>query len=302
MLNTSPILITKLLPPRSQDVIASENISPLFSQIKEKKLTTVTAGAGYRKTTLISQAIGELNLKAVWYRLDESDEDFITFLHYLSVGIKKIYPDYGNGILSILNDPRGLKRNHESLLSFYSPENLIRLEFRDNFSELNEQLNKVAPKLSSKDFIDKHPQAWKLVARIRNLRLRIQNLTEASDLVASYPVYNKISNELKDTLLRNPEHPLHTLLRKFCQERNPERLSYIRYVRVPEIEEEVEGEKSESEQEVPKQEEKAAEGKKAKKAKPIEEKKQPVEKKEKPVEKEPEYNIDDIINHLETGG
>ena len=98
MLNTSPILITKLLPPRSQDVIASENISPLFSQIKEKKLTTVTAGAGYRKTTLISQAIGELNLKAVWYRLDESDEDFITFLHYLSVGIKKIYPDYGNGI------------------------------------------------------------------------------------------------------------------------------------------------------------------------------------------------------------
>lgn len=119
MLQASPILKTKLLPPSVPDIIHRESIAPLLAQFKQKQLITVTAGAGCGKTVLIAHATRELDLKTVWYRLDRSDEDFITFLHYLVIGINKIYPAFGAGILSILGDPQGLHRNHESLLTIF---------------------------------------------------------------------------------------------------------------------------------------------------------------------------------------
>jgi len=119
MLQVSSILNTKLLPPSVSDIIHRGRIAPLLSQLKQKQLITVTAGAGCGKTVLIAHAIRELDLQTVWYRLDRSDEDFITFLHYLVIGINKIYPAFGVGILSILGDPRGSHRNHESLLALF---------------------------------------------------------------------------------------------------------------------------------------------------------------------------------------
>jgi LuxR family maltose regulon positive regulatory protein len=119
MLQASPILNTKLLPPSVSEIIHRERIAPLLSQFKQKQLITVTAGAGYGKTTLIAHAIQELDLQTVWYSLDRSDEDFITFLHYLATGVNKIYPKFGVEILSILGDPRGSHRNHEALLTLF---------------------------------------------------------------------------------------------------------------------------------------------------------------------------------------
>lgn len=119
MLQASPILNTKLLPPNVSDIIRREKITLLLSQFKQKQLITVTAGAGCGKTTLIAHAIRELDLQTVWYRLERSDEDFITFLHYLATGVNKIYPESGVEILSILGDPRGSHRKHESLLTLF---------------------------------------------------------------------------------------------------------------------------------------------------------------------------------------
>ncbi|OGP82829.1 MAG: hypothetical protein A2Z08_05550 [Deltaproteobacteria bacterium RBG_16_54_11] len=119
MLQASPILNTKLLPPSISDIIHRERLTPLLSQCKQKQLIIVTAGAGYGKTTLIAHAIHELDLQTVWYRLDRSDEDFITFLHYLATGVNKIYPKFGVEILSILGDPRGSHRKHEALLTLF---------------------------------------------------------------------------------------------------------------------------------------------------------------------------------------
>ena len=119
MLQASPILHTKLVPPSVSAIIHRERTTPLFSQFKQKQFITVTAGAGSGKTTLIAHAIRELDLQTVWYRLDRSDEDFITFLHYLVTGFNKIYPKFGVEILSILGDPQGSHRKHEALLTLF---------------------------------------------------------------------------------------------------------------------------------------------------------------------------------------
>ena len=59
------ILNSKLLIPRYSDIIKRERLHLSFSEIVEKKVTTVIAGAGYGKTTLIAQACEVLDLKRI---------------------------------------------------------------------------------------------------------------------------------------------------------------------------------------------------------------------------------------------
>ncbi len=55
----------------------------------------IIAGAGYGKTTLAAQACQVLKVQAVWYRLDRSDNDFITLIRYLVAGIRQYYTSFG---------------------------------------------------------------------------------------------------------------------------------------------------------------------------------------------------------------
>ncbi|MDY6932998.1 MAG: hypothetical protein SVZ03_02090 [Spirochaetota bacterium] len=68
---------------------------PLLDEIPNKKITNVVAGAGFGKTTLIAQACMYSKVNTVWYRLDKSDKNFITFLSYLIAGIGKYFPEFG---------------------------------------------------------------------------------------------------------------------------------------------------------------------------------------------------------------
>jgi LuxR family transcriptional regulator, maltose regulon positive regulatory protein len=88
-----PILSSKLMPPRITDTIVREKLRPLTAKIPEKKVSTVMAGAGYGKTTLIAQAVEGYD--TAWYRLDDLDRDFATFMSHLVTGIRRLYPDFG---------------------------------------------------------------------------------------------------------------------------------------------------------------------------------------------------------------
>jgi LuxR family transcriptional regulator, maltose regulon positive regulatory protein len=88
-----PILFSKLMAPRISDTIFRDKLGPIMQEITEKKITVVTAGAGYGKTTLIAQAVQEHD--TVWYRLDSLDRDFPTFLYHLVEGVRRVYPGFG---------------------------------------------------------------------------------------------------------------------------------------------------------------------------------------------------------------
>ncbi len=116
------ILKSKLLPPYSSDTIKRERIYPLLSEIPRKRLVTVIAGAGFGKTTLIADATNNLGLDAVWYRIDKSDRDFITFLSYLIAGIKKYAPDFGAETYSRLEKSKHLSREYQATLTVFLSE------------------------------------------------------------------------------------------------------------------------------------------------------------------------------------
>ena len=116
------ILKSKLLFPYSSDTIKRERLYPLLSDISRKRLTSVIAGAGFGKTTLIAEVINHMGLDSVWYRLDKSDRDIITFLSYLIAGIQKYFPEFGEETFQQIEKTKVLSREYEAVLTVFLNE------------------------------------------------------------------------------------------------------------------------------------------------------------------------------------
>ena len=83
------ILNIKLTAVESGNSYKRRRLIDQLGYILQKKIALVTAGAGWGKTTLIAQTVGEMEWDKVWYRLDESDNDFAAFIRYLVAGIQR---------------------------------------------------------------------------------------------------------------------------------------------------------------------------------------------------------------------
>ena len=116
------ILSSKLLAPQTADTVTRERLHHLFAEIPRKKLTTVTAGAGYGKTTFIAQAHNHLNVNTVWYRLEPSDGDLVVFLSYLTAGIQKHFPRFGAETCRWLLKKENLEQHRETVLTVFLTE------------------------------------------------------------------------------------------------------------------------------------------------------------------------------------
>ena len=117
------ILQSKLSPPRIAHLLPRGRLTHRLGQIVRKRLALVVAGAGYGKTTLVTQAVGDINCPLIWYSLDETDRDFSTFLAYLAAGMHAHAPGFGSG----------LRRRLEAAASGEKWRQAILLEFLETF-------------------------------------------------------------------------------------------------------------------------------------------------------------------------
>lgn len=94
-----PLILTKLHPPLlKRNVLRREQLIALFQQATEHRLTLVSAGIGYGKTTLLANSLSALNLPFVWYTLSRSDRDIVTFLSYLIEGLDRQWPGFASAL------------------------------------------------------------------------------------------------------------------------------------------------------------------------------------------------------------
>lgn len=110
------ILNIKLTAVESANSYKRRRLIDQLGCILQKKIALVTAGAGWGKTTLIAQTVGEMEWDKVWYRLDESDNDFATFMRYLVAGIQKNRPPFGAELQKYLASSRVPSKIRERLL------------------------------------------------------------------------------------------------------------------------------------------------------------------------------------------
>jgi len=79
-----------------------------------RKLTLISAPAGFGKTTLVSEWIATSGQPVAWLSLDEGDNDPLRFVAYLVVALKTIKQDIGESVLALLQSREPL--NMESTL------------------------------------------------------------------------------------------------------------------------------------------------------------------------------------------
>ena len=109
---TAPILATKLFipPPRPKAVFRPRLIERLNEDLN-RKLTLISAPAGFGKTTLVSEWVDQMAQvsfrlhpsKVAWLSLDEGDNDPARFLAYLVAALQTITPQIGEGVAARCN-------------------------------------------------------------------------------------------------------------------------------------------------------------------------------------------------------
>jgi LuxR family maltose regulon positive regulatory protein len=100
---STPILATKLyVPPPRPKVVPRPRLIEWLNQGLHRKLTLISAPAGFGKTTLVSAWVAGFDRPVAWLSLDEADNDPIRFLAYLVAALRTVAPDIGEGVLGVL--------------------------------------------------------------------------------------------------------------------------------------------------------------------------------------------------------
>ena len=107
---TSPLLETKLYLPRWRPgLVPRPRLIGRLDQAIERKLTLISAPAGFGKTTLLAEwlAAAEAGERpAAWVSLDQSDNDPTFFFAYLITALQKVQAGVGESALSLLRSPQ----------------------------------------------------------------------------------------------------------------------------------------------------------------------------------------------------
>jgi LuxR family maltose regulon positive regulatory protein len=105
----APLLKTKLhIPPARPELVPRARLIGRLNAGLERKLTVVSAPAGFGKTTLLSEwaLSGRPETRFAWLALDEGDNDIARFLAYFIAALQTIDPAIGQASLSVLRSPQ----------------------------------------------------------------------------------------------------------------------------------------------------------------------------------------------------
>ncbi|MDQ0116191.1 LuxR C-terminal-related transcriptional regulator [Paenibacillus harenae] len=116
-----PILATKLyIPlPRTKAILRPDLIERMNKGL-DRKLTLISASAGFGKTTLVSEWAAVCERPVAWLSLDEGDNNPIRFLTYLVTAVQKIAEGIGEGVLGALKSSQ--PPSTESILTILANE------------------------------------------------------------------------------------------------------------------------------------------------------------------------------------
>jgi len=106
----APLLTTKLyIPPARAGLVPRRRLVDALNAGLglgpggfARKLTLISAPAGFGKTTLLSEWIGRGGRPVTWVSLDEGDNDPVRFVHYLVAALQKMEGNLGSDVLGLL--------------------------------------------------------------------------------------------------------------------------------------------------------------------------------------------------------
>src|SRR5512136_2897170 len=98
---SAPLLFTKLyIPPPRPNVVPRPHLMERLNAglLAGRKLTLISAPAGFGKTTLVSEWIVDSKRPTAWLSLDEGDNNPTRFLTYFVAALQTIDEAIGKGV------------------------------------------------------------------------------------------------------------------------------------------------------------------------------------------------------------
>jgi LuxR family maltose regulon positive regulatory protein len=101
-----------LIPPTRPELGSRPRLNEQLNEGLHRKLTLISAPAGFGKTTLVSDWLRHLDVPTAWVSLDGSDNDPVRFLIYFVAALQTIearqepVSNIGKGALSALQSPQ----------------------------------------------------------------------------------------------------------------------------------------------------------------------------------------------------
>ncbi len=118
----TPLLTTKFyIPPVRPELVPRPRLVERLNEGLDRKLTLISAPAGFGKTTLVTEwlaesriqnqkpVVSEANLSKIrvtWLSLDENDNDPVRFITYLAAALQQIDPAIGQAAQAMLGAPQ----------------------------------------------------------------------------------------------------------------------------------------------------------------------------------------------------
>ena len=88
-------------PALPEDYIPRPRLIAQLNKSLHHRLASITAPAGYGKSTLASAWIEQVDCLAVWLSLDQADDDLVAFVGYFVFAIRSVIPGFGERVLTL---------------------------------------------------------------------------------------------------------------------------------------------------------------------------------------------------------
>ncbi len=103
----APILKTKLyMPPVPPEMVCRSRLVERLKEGFTRKLTLISAPAGFGKTTLLSECFASVETPVGWISLDADDNDPSRFWAYFIAALQRLYPGVGEAAMEMIDSPQ----------------------------------------------------------------------------------------------------------------------------------------------------------------------------------------------------
>jgi LuxR family maltose regulon positive regulatory protein len=109
-----PIQVGKVgRPPLREETLARHRLLDWLDVKIHNRVVFVIAEAGYGKTTLLADFSRRTRLRTLWYRMDDEDRNWVTFLSYVVAAGREHDPEFAPRTFALLQDtgPGGATRD-----------------------------------------------------------------------------------------------------------------------------------------------------------------------------------------------
>ncbi len=112
------IIASKIAPASvGRPILTRPRLVGWLDQQREARVILVSAEAGYGKSTLLTDYSLRSDAACVWYRMETSDADWITFLSYMVAALRDVVPDFGRQTEALLRHVAAMGSSRELALA-----------------------------------------------------------------------------------------------------------------------------------------------------------------------------------------